>query len=880
MMRRREMLQLAAALAVLPGKSMTSSGDPAQVTATAGVSQTAYLRARNRAAALVATMTLAEKISQTGNTAPAIKRLGLSRYQYWSEALHGLARGYAKGTSFPQPLALAGAWNPELNLRVYTAVSDEARAWHNRTGNSLTFYSPQTLNLHRDPRWGRCEEAAGEDPCLAGTLAVQVIKGMQGNDPNYLKTTACAKHFICNNTDHDRTSISATVDPRSFWEYYSRAYRTAVIDGGVFTVMGAYNAINGTPCCADHFLLTQLLRDRWGFRGYVTSDCDAIYNIFNPHHYAKTLPQAAADAIHAGCELNCGGTLQKYLPQAIKKQLVSEAEISEAVTRILTARFLLGEFDRPTTVPYNNISFAAVNSPEHQALALEAARQSIILLKNDNSFLPLDKAKLRTVAVIGPMAGQARLGQYSGSTYESVSPLQGIAEVLGVPVPGAGVWPDQAVQFHHTREQTSSRGLPAFAYITNGAWIEYKAQEFSGKTRIAVQCASAGPGATVSVHLDALTNPAVTTLRIPATGGWQTWKKFSAALPPATGTHKLFFKITGGSGYLLNIGGFELLPLSVSEHRRLGEPELIYKPGCSITGAKDPAMFNDAIAAARRADVVVLVCGVNSSVDGEGHDRQDTRLTGVQHELIQAVFAANPRTVLVVSSNNTVAINWEQAHLPAIVGALFAGQAQGAAIGDVLFGHYNPGGKTSCTWYKSVDQLPHFHDYDIRKGRTYMYFEGKPLYPFGHGLSFTTFHYSGLTVGDGPLSAGGHVNVAATITNTGKQSGAEVVQLYVRVPKSSIKRPIRELVGFARVELRPGQARRVSFSLPYNTQALWYWDADKKKFVIEPGEMHLEIGSSSADIRLTGQVQLAACKDNRLGGAETLRTVAAEVHVA
>ena len=878
-MRRREMLQLAAAMLVLPGKSMIGSGDPVIAATPVGVSQTAFLRARTRAAALVASMTLAEKISQTGNTAPAIKRLGLSRYQYWSEALHGLALGYAEGTSFPQPLALAGAWNPELNRRVYTAVSDEARAWHNRTGNSLTFYSPQTLNLHRDPRWGRCEEAAGEDPCLAATLAVQVIKGMQGDDPNFLKTTACAKHFICNNTDDDRESTSATVDPRSFWEYYTRAYRTAVIDGGVFTVMGAYNAINGTPCCADHFLLTDLLRNRWGFRGYVTSDCDAIYNIFNPHHYAKTLPQAAADAIHAGCELNCGGTLQKYLPQAVKQQLVSETEISEAVTRILTARFLLGEFDSPTAVPYSKIPFASVNSPEHQALALDAARQSIILLKNENDFLPLDKATLRTVAVIGPMADQAHLGQYSGGIYESASPLQGIAAVLGVALTGAGVWPDQAVQYHQTREQTSARSLPTFAYITNGAWIEYKAQEFSGKTMISIQCASAGSGAAISVHLDSLTSPAVTSLHISNTGGWQNWKKISASLPNIVGKHKVFFRISGGAGDLINIGGFDLLPLAPPVHGRLGKPEIIYKPGCSITGAKDAGMFNDAISAARRADVVILVCGVNSSVDGEGHDRKDTKLTGVQHELIEAVFAANPRTVLVVSSNNTVAINWEQAHLPAIVGALFAGQAQGTAIGDVLFGRYNPGGKTCCTWYKTVDDLPHFHDYDIRKGRTYMYFEGKPLYPFGYGLSYTSFHYSGLALSSASLSAGGEVKVTATITNTGKRSGAEVVQLYVRVPRSDVKRPIRELVGFARVELQAGQARRVSFSIPYNTQALWYWDADKKKFVIEPGKMQLEIGSSSADIRLVGQLQLAACEDKRLGGPETLRTVAAEVHV-
>ncbi len=897
-MRRRDFLEAVAATGI--GTTLAISGTGTQRTFAADrrtphhadVRDQAFNHARQRAEALVARMTLAEKISQTGNTAPAIKRLGVSSYQYWSEALHGLARGYAEGTSFPQPLALAGAWNPALNRAVYTAVSDEARAWHNRTGNSLTFYSPQTLNLHRDPRWGRCEEAAGEDPCLAATLAVQVIKGMQGDDPNYLKTTACAKHFICNNTDDDRQSVSATVDPRNFWEYYTRAYRTAVMDGGVFTVMGAYNAINGTPCCADHFLLTELLRRRWGFRGYVTSDCDAIYNIFNPHHYAKTLPQAAADAIHAGCELNCGNTLQKYLPQAVKQGLVTEAEISQAVIRILTARFLLGEFDSPSRVPYHNISFDVVNSPAHQALALEAARQSMLLLKNDKDFLPLDKAKLKTIAVIGPMAGQTHLGQYSGGTAESVSPLQGIAAVLGVPVAGAGIFPDQAVRYQRTRLQTSMRAYPAFAYITDGAWMEYQPQEFTGKTSIAIHCASGGAGGTIGIHLDSLTGPAAAILKIPNTGGWQNWKTFSAPLKNISGKHKVFFKIRGGDGDLINIGAFDLLPLAPPAAGVPGKPEIIYKPGCSITGARDAKLFDEAIAAAGRADVVILVCGVNSSVDGEGHDRKDTQLTGAQHELIQAVYAANPRAVLVVSSNNTVAINWEQQHLPAIVGALFAGQAQGSAIADVLFGNCNPGGKTCCTWYKSVDQLPPFHNYDvipkIRKkllksgqsaGRTYMYFEGEPLYPFGYGLSYTTFAYSGLKISSHSLSAGRTVRISATITNTGKRAGAEVVQLYLRVPRTNLPRPIKELVGFSRVELQPGQSRRVTFTLPYNMQALWYWSVEHRKFVIEPGTLGIQVGSSSAHIHLTGALELRPCTDKTLGGAETLRTVAADVQI-
>ncbi len=381
---RREFMAAAAvvgAATTLAGCTQQSAGLARQTTGPSdslrvGISDAAYKKARQRAAALVDKMTLSEKIAQTGfselrfpvGTAPAIKRLGLPVYNYYAgEALHGLVRS-GPVTSFPVPLALACSWNPMLALRVYETVSDEARAYNKKDNAGLSFYSPQTLNLHRDPRWGRCQEASGEDPCLAGTWAVNVVKGMQGDNPNYLKTTACAKHFICNNTENDRHTVSASVDARSFWEYYTRAYRACVINGDVFTVMSAYNSVNGIPSSADHFLLTTLLRNRWGFRGYVTSDCDAVNNIFNTHHYVSTLPQAVALAMQAGCDLNCGKVMPRYLAAAVGEELVSEADISRAVTRLLTVRVLLGELDPPTSVPYANISFNVVDSPAHRCI--------------------------------------------------------------------------------------------------------------------------------------------------------------------------------------------------------------------------------------------------------------------------------------------------------------------------------------------------------------------------------------------------------------------------------------------------------------------------------------------------------------------------------
>ncbi|MGC9261502.1 MAG: glycoside hydrolase family 3 C-terminal domain-containing protein, partial [Phycisphaerae bacterium] len=522
-------------------------------------------------------------------------------------------------------------------------------------------------------------------------------------------------------------------------------------------VMSAYNSVNGIPCSADHFLLTTLLRNRWGFRGYVTSDCDAVNNIFNTHHYVPTLPQAVALAMQAGCDLNCGKVMPRYLGAAVGDELVSEADISRAVTRLLTARVLLGELDPPTSIPYANISFNVVDSPAHRSVALQAARESIVLLKNDNNFLPLQKSQLKTVAVIGPMAGQCNLGGYSGSPFVKISPYDGIAEALG-------------------------------------------------------------------------------------------------AKSPEAAPHKL--------------------------RPKSGQPVVVFKPGCSELGPKDETMFAEAVDAARNADVVIMVCGVGENVDSEGHDRTDIKLTGMQHELIQACYKANPKTVLVISSNNTVAVNWEQQHLPAIVSAIFAGQAQGTAIADVLFGNYNPGGKTCCTWYKSVDQLPPFHNYDIRKGRTYMYFEGQPLYPFGYGLSYTTFRIGDLQLDSRELSETKAVKISCTVKNTGALAGAEVVQLYIAAPKSPVKRPIKELVGFQRVELQPGESRKITFTLPYTAQALWYWHESQRKFILQPGRLKLTIGNSSTDMALTAGIHLRACANAKLGGPETLDAVAVPVTVS
>ena len=880
---RRKFISTASAAAGLVSLKMRSDVAAAEAkaalpppppAATVGISPQAYERARHRAALLVQQMTLVEKTEQLGNTAPAIKRLGLPAYQYWHEALHGLARS-GPCTSFPVPLAMANTWNPELAIEVYKAVSDEARAYHNKHGTPLAYYSPQTLNTAKDPRWGRIDETLGEDPHLMGTLVAGVVRGMQGDSPQYLKTVCCAKHFICNETDDDRLTTSASVNSRSFWEYYTRPFRSAV-DAGVFTVMGAYNEINGIPCCADRFLLTDLLRRRWGFRGYVTSDCDAVSNICQPHQYVPTYEQAAALAIQAGCDLNCGfgrGTYQKYLPRAVTLELVSEHDIDQALTRILTSRFLFGEFDQAQQTPFSSIPFTVVDSPKHRALALEASLQSLVLLKNADNLLPLNKPDIKKIAVIGPMADRCAIGGYSGGPFVHVSPLEGIAATLGSPIADNRIAAinfstiDWNYKFFNCVLPDATLGL-----MQNSFWVQLPAADFTGRTSITARASCAAVGAVVEVRLDSPNGPVAASIKITPTGSWDNFREFSAPISDATGNHSIFLVFTGDAAQkdLLHLDFIEFHPL---KQPKPGEVQVTFVRGCTVQGPANPAWLQDATKAAKEADVVFLVLGTDQTVDHEQFDRKDIRLPGAQHELAKLVYSANAKTVLILSANCPVAIPWEDEHIPAILCAVCAGQSQGTAIAETLFGQYNPGGKLAETWYRSVRDLPHFHDYDVTHGRTYMYFRGKCLYPFGFGLSYSTFAFRDLKASASSLGAGEVLRVSVSVKNTGNIAGSEVVQFYVAPPKSKLPRPIKQLVGFKRVELKAGESCKVTFALPYNDQSLWYWDESQRQFVLQPGKVQLMIGNSSSHIHQVSQVQLEPCRDAALGSPESLQTI-------
>ncbi len=836
----------------------------------------AIRHARLQAARLVGRMTLKEKVGQLGNTAPAIPRLKLKAYQYWSEALHGLARGAPSvATSFPIPLAMANSWNPALAHQVYTAVSDEARAYHNAKGTPLAYYSPQTLNTAKDPRWGRIDETLGEDPYLISRMCAAVVRGMQGDNPDYFKTVCCAKHFICNETDDDRHVVSEKVNPRSFWEYYTRPFRAAV-NAGVYTVMSAYNSINGIPCSADRFLLHRLLREHWGFAGYVTSDCDAVADIYQTHHYVPTGAQAAALAMQAGCDLNCGfswGTYQKFLDAAIAQELVSEADIDRSLIRILSVRWLFGDFNPGKTNPWSHIPLSAVDSPQHRKLALTAARQTLTLLKNENQILPLNPKGLKKVLVVGPLANRCALGGYSGSPAVHISPAEGIAALLGagLPHPGRVQATDLTGESWNYKARKFVRPDDSLGHMLAGDNAQLPAMNFAGKTHIRIQAASGGPGGTVEVRLFGPRGPVVAKIKVPNTGGWDQWREFSAPVKATTGRFPVTLLFRGQPGvHLMKLAWVELEPSTPSLTGKPGAPQVQTLLGCTVKGPAIEAWLKEAEEAARTADVVIAVVGADQTVAHEQHDRHQITLPGAQEILLQRLFAANSKTIAVLSTNSPLAVPWADAHLPAILCAYCAGQAQGQAIAEVLFGKVNPSGKLAETWFRGLEQVPDFHDFNIMNNRTYMYFSGQPLYPFGHGLSYTSFEYSHLHLSAPELKTGGFLHVSVTVKNTGARAGAEIAQFYVTAPKSKVKRPLRQLAGFARVELKPGEARRITFALPYHDPSLWYWEEKLRKFVLQPGKLAVAVGGSSAALPLQGAVKLGFNTDPHLGDPETL----------
>jgi len=813
---------------------------------------------------IISRMTLEEKVSQMGNTSPAIKRLGIPQYDWWNECLHGVARA-GIATVFPQAIGMAATWHQELIYRVAKAISDEARAKHHKAveeGNrkryyGLTFWSP-VVNMARDPRWGRTQETYGEDPYLTSRMGVAFVKGLQGENSRYLKLVATPKHYAVNNDEERRHTGSAEVDQRQLREYYLPQFEACVREARAQSVMGAYNAVNGVPCCANHFLLTEILREEWGFSGYVVSDCGAINDIFKNHHYTQSLEEASATAVKAGCDLNCGEAYPRSLVKAVHEGLISEKEIDRALTRLFKARFQLGMFDPPERVPYSKIPASVVDSPKHRELALRTAQESIVLLKNRNHFLPLSK-ELKSIAVVGPNANSLQFGNYSGQPSRAVTPLEGILKKVSA----------KTVVRYARGCEIADETLPVIspAYLVpevkSAGMSGLRGEYFTNKNL---------EGTPVLIRTDATVDfdwgggspdPA----KIPTDKFSVRWKGYF--VPPETRTYKIGVVTDDGVRFYLDgrlvvdqwvdrsaaqnvvsvkLEGGKAYPIQIDYFEDMGDA--VVKLVWDFENAEE----EKALKIARESDIVIAVMGLDQTQEAEGMDRKRIELPRVQEEFLKKLFAVNPRIVLVLESGSPVAIRWANEHLPAILEAWYPGEEGGTAIADVLFGDYNPAGRLPVTFYASTEQLPPFDDYDLTKGRTYMYLREKPLFPFGFGLSYTTFAYSNLKLDSNRLGSTDSLEISIDLKNAGERDGDEVVQLYVRALHSKHLKQNRILKGFRRVHLRAGATRTLLFKLPISYLA--YYDTNQKAFVVEPGTYEIQVGASSEDIRQKAEFEV------------------------
>ena len=814
-----------------------------------------------RVADLLSRMTLEEKIQQMLYDAPAIDRLGVPPYNWWNEALHGVARA-GRATVFPQAIGLAATWDPDLMLQVATVIADEARAKHHqavREGRrgiyeGLTFWSPN-INIFRDPRWGRGMETYGEDPYLTGRLGVAFVRGLQGEGSTYLKTIATPKHFaVHSGPEPDRHTFDAIVDERDLHETYLPAFRATVREAGAQSVMCAYNRFRGAPCCGSTELLQRVLRDAWGFDGYVVSDCGAIYDIHARHQVVRSEAEAAALSVDAGTDLNCG-TAYAGLREAVQQGLIDEETIDRSVARLFRARFKLGMFDPPERVPFAQIPPEVNEAPEHGLLARVAARRSIVLLKNEGAILPLSR-DLPRIAVVGPNADDVEvlLGNYNGVPSHPVTPLEGIRQSVGDEsrvvyargcdiaegMPSISVIPPEVL--YHDAAGTKASGLRG-EYYTN--------RELLGPPHTTREDRTVDFNWWADAPVEGM-NPDSFSVR---------WTGF--LVPPETGTYALGVRIFGGVRlYLEDSLVVEIADRHASQARwvrmelsggKRYDLRMEYwdrRPDASaqlIWSPPEPGLKRAAIEAAREADVVVAVMGLSPRLEGEemevpvpgfaGGDRVEIGLPGIQEELLKDLVALGKPLVLVLLTGSAVAIPWEAENVPAILEVWYPGQATGLALADILFGADCPAGRLPVTFYRSVDQLPPFGEYAM-KGRTYRYFTGDPLFPFGHGLSYTTFAYENLQLPN-LASVGEKVRVSVEVTNEGDRAGDEVVQLYIKDREASVPVPVRSLAAFQRLRLLPGERQRVEFAISPRQFSLIAQDGSR---VVEPGVFEISIG--------------------------------------
>jgi beta-glucosidase len=796
-----------------------------------------------RATDLVRRMTLKEKASQLVNQARAIRRLNVPAYDWWSEALHGVMRDGT--TEFPEPIGLAATFDTTAIHQMAVVIGTEGRIIHERAVQSsggssdlfhgLDFWAPN-INIFRDPRWGRGQETYGEDPFLTARMGVAFVTGMQGDDAKYYRVISTPKHFaVHSGPEAARHTEDVTVSKHDELDTYLYAFRATVTEGKAGSVMCAFNNVNGEPACANEFLLVDQLRGHWGFDGYVVSDCGAVVDIYRGHQYEPTQPQASAISLKRGMDNECadGGfkvnddrDYKAYL-DAVKEGYLKESDIDRAVIRLFTACTRLGMFDPPGIAPYNRIDGSELNSAENRDLARRIADESMVLLKNDGT-LPLKTSGIK-IAVIGPLANQTKvmLGNYNGTPTHTVSILEGLRKEFA----GASIQYVPGTQFlSHDADP-----VPGSALIVDGKpGIRIS---FSGldTTDINHLKATKPVAQRIESTLDAAAEllPPETAHLHPLTLSWD-----GSLVAPETGDYYVGLKANGifrvnldGKDVTSAYGADPTEPKLGRVHLEAGKPVALYvvytPPENSTRNARlvwskvDLKPQPEAIEAAKNADVVIAILGITSELEGEemevsepgfkGGDRTSLDLPKPEEDLLEAVVSAGKPVVLVLTGGSALAVNWAKGHVNAILDAWYPGEEGGTAVAETLSGKNNPGGRLPVTFYTSVAQLPPFEDYSM-KGRTYRYFEGTPLYPFGYGLSYTTFSYSDLTLPTNPVAAGQPVTAEATITNTGSVAGDEVAQFYLRFPNVA-GAPIRALRGFQRIHLDPGQSKRLQFHL-------------------------------------------------------------------
>jgi len=816
------------------------------------------LPTEQRVNALIAQMTLTDKASQMVNQARAIPRLGIPAYNWWSEALHGVARN-GNATVFPEPIGLAATFDPALVKDMGVAIGVEARVKFNMAGGprdahgiyqGLDFWSPN-INIFRDPRWGRGQETYGEDPFLAGKMGTAFVQGLQGDDPKYYRTIATAKHFaVHSGPEATRHTVDVKVSKHDQMDTYLPAFRELVTVGKVDSVMCVYNRVNGQPGCASDFLLADQLKNKWGFSGYVVSDCDAIADIQRGHHYTKTYAEAAAVSMKLGVDNDCAdfrvptmnsSDYDRYV-DAVKLGLAGEAVMDQSLRRLFTARIKLGLFDPPSMVPYASVSESELMSPAHRAVSLKMARESMVLLKN-NGVLPV-KSGIKRIAVVGPLADQVDvlLGNYNGMPVNPVTALEGIRKQF----PKAEIVFEPGTNFLRAAE-----AIPSSALTTDNGQTGLKAEFWRGADFAGNAALTRLDG---SINYDTDNAAPVLADAGPISARWTGFVGF-----PESGRYRIGLN---GANAKLWIDG----KLTVDAGGRQRGPkmdEAVFEKGRKYavkieqTPARGPVLkfvwtrviddpLGRAVAAAKSADLVVAVAGITSALEGEemtvnvpgfaNGDRTSLDMPADEEDVLKAVKATGKKLVVVLMNGSALSVNWAAAHADAILDAWYPGEEGGTAIAQTLAGDNNPSGHLPVTFYTGADQLPPFDDYDM-KGRTYRYFTAKPLYPFGHGLSYTNFTYSGLKLAP-RLKAGDALAVDVTVKNSGTRAGDAVPQLYLSFPQAP-GMPVRALRGFSRLHLAAGQSQTVHFDLSPRDLSSVTPEGDR---TVPPGAYQISVG--------------------------------------